>query len=216
MDNIKYIGRQLSNLFPGECSTEEDIKTMQLVSEEVDFRFEFLASRAKVLMRIGKQPDPWHVMKHPIYLYLLSRVLFERGINDAYRIKDRLYCLNKTLHGCSLFYRVNLPKIFFLNYATQIVLGDCIYGENLVVYQGVTVGAYRDKAPTLGKNVVLMPNAIVSGSTCLGDNVVVSAGVAVINKSVPNNTIVFSGEGGNQLIYHPIKNNSYIDYFIDI
>ncbi len=190
---------------------------MRAVASEVDARFEYLASRVKVLVRTGKRADPWHVMKHPIYLYLLSRTLFESGLEDDCRIKDRLYCLNKALHGCSLFYKVKLPKVFFLNYATQIVMGDCVYGENLVVYQGVTIGGHRDKNPVLGNNIVLMPNSIVSGSTILGNNVVVSAGVVVINKTVPDNTLVFAG--GNErsgLVFHPLKSNPYIDYFVSV
>lgn len=217
VDTIKYIARQLANICPGDCTMETDWQTLQSVEARADARFEHLANRARILQRTGTRPDPWHVMKHPIYLYLLSRVLHESGATDEFRIKDRLYCLNKALHGCSLFYKVRLPSVFFLNYATQIVLGDCIYGENLVVYQGVTVGGYRDKNPVLGSNIVLMPNAVISGDTRLGNNVVVSAGVVVINKQVPDNTLVFRGRDGiDELIYHPLKNNSYIDYFLSL
>ena len=203
-------------MYPGDCPVEADIATMQSVVTEVDARFEYLVSRVNILKRTGTSPDPWHVMKHPIYLYLLARVLFERDVADEYRIKDRLYCLNKALHGCSLFYRVKLPMVFFLNYATQIVLGDCVYGENLVIYQGVTVGGYRYKNPVFGNNIVLMPNCVISGSTSIGDNVVVSAGVVVINKKVPDNTLVFGGGSNGELIYHPLKSNPYIEYFVSV
>ena len=113
MDSIVYIARQLSNICPADSPVEADIAAMRAIAPEVDARFEFLVSRVKVLARTGKRADPWHVMKHPIYLYLLSRALFESGMEDDSRIKDRLYCLNKALHGCSLFYKVRLPKVFF-------------------------------------------------------------------------------------------------------
>lgn len=71
-------------------------------------------------------------------------------------------------------------------------LGDCIYGENLVVYQGVTIGGYRDKVLVLGANVVFMSNCVASGSTHLRDNMVIKAGVTYINQIVPDNIIVFS------------------------
>ncbi len=214
MNPPDYIAKQLSSMYPGDCPVETDIATMQSVATEVDARFEYLVSRVNILKRTGTSPDPWHVMKHPIYLYLLSRVLFEKKVADEYRIKDRLYCLNKALHGCSLFYRVKLPAVFFLNYATQIVLSDCVYGENLVIYQGVTVGCYRDKCPALGNNIVLMPNCVISGSSSIGNNVVVSAGVVVINKTVPDNTLVFGGGSNGDLIYHPLKSKPYIEYFV--
>jgi serine O-acetyltransferase len=215
LNNISYILRQLHNIVPADCSEESDAAILYSVMEEVDQRYEYLVSRVRILRRSGTAPDPLHVMKHPIYLYLLARVIFERNVKDDSRLKDRLYCLNKALHGCSLYFKVKMPAVFFLNYATQIVLGDCIYGENLVVYQGVTVGAYREKSPILGNNIVLMPNSIVSGATVLGNNIVVSAGVAVINQVVPDNTIVFGAAVRNsELAFHPLKDLSYVDYFL--
>ena len=215
MNYIKYIARQGANLCPGDCSIDIDIEMLQTVEKEVNDRFEYLASRVTILRRTGINTDPYHVMKHSIYLYLLSRALFENDILDEYRIKDRLYCLNKALHGLDIFYRVKLPTVFLLTYSTQIVLGACVYGENLVVYQGVTCGSTLDNIPVLGSNIVLMPNCVISGSSRIGNNVVVSAGVVIANKQVPDNVIVF-GNGGDSrdLIYHPLKDNRYIDYFI--
>lgn len=215
MDYINYIDHQLRNLYPSQGAEGSDAALLKSAKTEADRRFEHLASRVKVLARTGTSPDPLHVMKHPIYIYLLARVIFEENMVDNYRIKDRLYCLNKALNGCSIYFKIKMPDVFFLNYATQVVLGDCIYGENLVVYQGVTVGGYRDKVPVLGANVVLMPNCVISGSTHLGNNVVVSAGVTCINQIVPDNTIVFSGsDRKSEVNLHALNNTAYVDYFI--
>jgi serine O-acetyltransferase len=216
VDNLSYIERQLRNMYPSEGPDGSDRATLDIVRTEVDQRFEYLASSVRILSRSGSGADPLHVMKHPIYLYLLARVIYERQLQDEYRLKDRLYCLNKALHGCSIYFKVTMPKVFFLNYATQVVLGNSTYGENLVVYQGVTVGGYRDKIPTLGSNVVLMPNCTISGTTVLGNNVVVSAGVACINQIVPDNTIVFGSRSRkSEISLHSLKDRSYVDYYID-
>jgi len=109
-----------------------------------------------------------------------------------------------------------MPKVFFLNYAIAVVLGDCVYGENLVVYQGCTIGSYRDKTPVLGNNVILMPNVVVTGSSRIGNNAVISAGVACVNSVIPDNHIVFSTNKFNCPLYsRPIAENNYIDYFIE-
>jgi serine acetyltransferase len=202
-------------MLPANYPEESDAAILDSVKDEVDRRYQYLVSRVRILRRTGLEPDPFHVMKHPIYLYLLARVIFERNLRDDYRLKDRLYCLNKALHGCSLYFKIKLPAVFFLSYATQVVLANCTYGENLVVLQGVTVGAHREKIPTLGSNIVLMPNSIISGKTILGNNVVVSAGVVVVNQVVPDNTIVFNG-GGGKLTFHPLKDLSYVDDFIEV
>jgi serine O-acetyltransferase len=216
VDNLSYIAHQLRSMYPSDGPAESDRALLDLVQAEADQRFEYLAKRVTILARAGSSPDPLHVMKHPIYLYLLARVIHERKLQDEYRLKDRLYCLNKALHGCSIYFKVAMPKVFFLNYATQIVLGDCTYGENLVVYQGVTVGGYRDKIPTLGSNIVLMPNSTISGTTRLGNNVVVSTGVTCINQVIPDNTIVFSSQSRqSEISLHSLKDGSYLEYFID-
>ncbi|HEB86991.1 MAG TPA: hypothetical protein ENI68_08265 [Gammaproteobacteria bacterium] len=217
MNNINYIERQLHNMYPSDGHAGSDTDILNLVRDEVNQRFEYLASRVKMLARTGCSADSLHVMKSPIYLYLLARVIFERGMEDDSRIKDRIYCLNKSLNGCSIYYKIKMPDVFFLNYATAVVLGDCIYGENLVVYQGVTVGGYRDKVPIVGTSVILMPNCIVTGSTRLGNNVVVSAGVVCVNQIIPDNTIVFSSKNReSEMSMHPLSNsNLYIDYFIN-
>lgn len=217
MDYIHYINYQLHNLYPSsDFSKELDSQLLHNVKSEADERFEYLAKRVSILSRTGSDPDPCHIMKSPLYLYILARVLYEKNFEDQFNLKNRLYCLNKTLNGCSIYFKISLPKVFFINYASGVVLGDCSYGENLVVYQGVTVGGYRDKVPVLGDNVVLMPNAIVSGSTHLGNNVIVSSGVAVINKIIPDNTIVFNSANRESEIYmHRITSSSYIDYFIN-
>ena len=204
-------------MLPADCTKESDEAIVLMVQDEVDVRYEYLVSRVRVLRRTGIEADPFHVMKHPIYLYLLARVIFERNLTDDYRLKDRLYCLNKALHGCSLYFKVKLPSVFFLNYATQVVLGNCTYGENLVVFQGVTVGTYKEKIPTLGKNVVLMPNSIISGATIIGNNVVISAGVVVINQVVPDNTLVFAqATSKSGLTFRHLKDSSYIEHFIEL
>ena len=60
-----------------------------------------------------------------------------------------------------------------------------------------------------------MPNCAVSDSTRLGDNVVVSVGVVVNNKQVPDNILFFGSVGDSkELIYHPLKESRYIDYYI--
>ena len=234
MDYLDYIARQLSSMFPSytpgfrkdvtntdyryltEIESNNDLDLLRAVSKEAEERFSYLASRVKQISRTGTKPDPLHVMKYPIYLYLLSRVLFERQYDDPTRLKDRLYSFNKAVCGCSIYYKISMPKVFFLTYATGVVLGDCVYGENLVVYQGCTIGGYRDKTPVLGNNVILMPNCVVSGSSQIGNNVVISAGVACVNSVIPDNHVVFSTNRFNSPVYsRPITENEYIDYFIE-
>lgn len=81
-----------------------------------------------------------------------------------------------------------------------------------MAYQGVVIGSYRNYAPIIGKKVILMPNVIISGSSVVGDNVVVSTGVKVINKRIPDNKLVFQGPA-NSLVFHDNDGSYFKEFF---
>lgn len=68
-------------------------------------------------------------------------------------------------------------------------------GENLSIYQGVTIGRNPKGAkngidtPSLGDNVSIYTNAVVVGNIKIGSNVKIGAG-AVVVKDVPDNCTV--------------------------
>lgn len=89
---------------------------------------------------------------------------------------------------------------FFIDHGTGIVIGETtIIGDNVRIYQGVTLGALSLKDghnlvntkrhPTIGNNVTIYSNAsILGGNTIVGDNVIIGGGV-FLTKSVPDNAI---------------------------
>lgn len=68
-------------------------------------------------------------------------------------------------------------------------------GENLTVFQGVTLGdsgkinEFGFKNPVLGNNVTIFANAVVAGGITIGNNVKIGAG-SVVLKDVPDNCTV--------------------------
>ena len=145
-------------------------------------------------------PDPYHIMEYPIFLYILGRTIYERKITDTYRIKDRLHSLNKALHGCSIYHTTKLPEEFFLNYATGVVLAPATYGNQFTAYHGVSVTENNGILPTIGNRVTLMPNVTISGNSTIGNNVTISVGTTVIDKSIPDNSLVFQSPTGGVII----------------
>lgn len=210
----EYICHQLAHIVPHPESSSSDKEVIERYIEQATKRFRQCALGITSFSN-NPDPDPWHIQKYPVFLYFLARSIHEAEESDVYRLKDRLYCLNKALHGCSLYYRVKLPNVFLVSYASGVILGNCVYGENLLAYQGVTVGGYRSKAPVLGNNIVLMPNAVISGSTVLGNNVVVSSGVRVINQIIPDNSVVFEGST-KELSVKSTSSTEYIETFFHL
>jgi len=210
-DIFDYTHVQLSSFFPGiTLGTEESLFLKKFKNITLK-RYENCVQSNKIF-KGDTNPDPYHIMKYPIFLYLLSRVIYESGEIDTYRLKDRIHALNKALHGCAIYYTTELPSEFFLNYATGIVLAPAIFGNKLVLYHGVSVTENNKQLPTIGSYVTLMPGVLISGNSIIGDHVTISAGTKVIDKVIEDNSVVFQG-AGNDLIIKKAKKNYSARYF---
>lgn len=88
---------------------------------------------------------------------------------------------------------------FFIDHGAGIVIGETAeIGENVTLYQGVTLGGTgKEKGkrhPTIGSNVVISAGAKVLGSFKVGDNARIGAG-SVVLKEVPCNCTVVGVPG---------------------
>ncbi len=82
----------------------------------------------------------------------------------------------------------------FIDHGHGVVIGEtCIIGDNVTIYQGVTLGGTgKEKGkrhPTIGNNVMISAGAKVLGSFKVGDDSRVGAG-SVVLKEVPENSTV--------------------------
>jgi serine O-acetyltransferase len=88
---------------------------------------------------------------------------------------------------------------FFIDHGAGVVIGETtIIGDNVTLYQGVTLGGTgKEKGkrhPTLGNNIVVSTGAKILGSITIGDNVKIGAG-SVVLKNVPNDCTVVGVPG---------------------
>lgn len=148
----------------------------------------------------GWKLSPLHSVTWMIFLYRVSRILYERShISDA----DTVYYLNKVMHSIDWFYEIDLPIFFFAEHPLGSVLGKAKYGSHFFVYQGTTVGgSYRRGElcyPEIGNMVVLYANSSVIGNSIVGNNVIVSTNCHIVNEVVPDNCMVF-GSSPNLII----------------
>ncbi|MCS6771436.1 MAG: serine O-acetyltransferase [Kiritimatiellae bacterium] len=93
---------------------------------------------------------------------------------------------------------------FFIDHATGVVIGEtCVIGNNVKIYQGVTLGArsfpldergfpikHIKRHPTVEDGVVIYANAtILGGNTVIGRGSTIGGNV-FLTESVPSNTVV--------------------------
>ncbi|MBB3114266.1 serine O-acetyltransferase [Paenibacillus phyllosphaerae] len=87
----------------------------------------------------------------------------------------------------------------FIDHGMGVVIGEtCEIGDNVVIYQGVTLGGTgKEKGkrhPTIGNNVVIGSGSKVLGSFTVGDNVNIGSN-AVVLREVPSNSTVVGNPG---------------------
>lgn len=131
--------------------------------------------------------DHLHGDQYAMWLYLLSNQLYRDGAPAAWCKK--LFLLNKALHGCDVFYEVELPSIFLLVHPLGTVLGRGRYSDFLIAYQRVGIGSNRDVYPTLGRHVTLRPGSAVLGNVTVGDNCSIAAESLMLDRDLAPNSV---------------------------
>lgn len=103
--------------------------------------------------------------------------------------------VSKFFTGIEIHPGAKIGRRFFIDHGTGVVIGEtCEIGNNVVLYQGVTLGGTgKEKGkrhPTLQDNVLVASGAKVLGSITIGENSKVGAGSVVLKDVPPNATVV--------------------------
>lgn len=135
-----------------------------------------------------------------IFVYRYAHVLYQMKVPFIPRIMTE-YAHGET--GIDINPGANIGEYFFIDHGTGIVIGETTdIGNNVKIYQGVTLGALSTRKgqqlsgvkrhPTIEDNVVIYANTtILGGETIIGAKSVV-AGNTFVTKSIPANTKVAS------------------------
>ncbi len=138
---------------------------------------------------------------HAVTVYRLAHELWEMDVPLMPRIMTE-YAHGRT--GTDIHPGATIGQRFFIDHATGVVIGETTeIGENVKIYQGVTLGALsfpkdeRGRAikglkrhPTIEDNVTIYANAtILGGQTVIGRGVTV-AGNTFVTESITADSLV--------------------------
>ena len=120
---------------------------------------------------------------HKLYLkkhYFLARWVSQRGVRKT---------------GIEIHPGATIGKGLFIDHGSGVIIGEtAILGDNITLYQGVTLGGtgkeQGKRHPTLEDNVMVSAGAKVIGSFTIGKNSKIGAGSVVIEEVPPNCTVV--------------------------
>ncbi len=131
-----------------------------------------------------------------IVVYRIAHFLSVSGVPVIPRIMSE-YAHGKT--GIDINPAAVIGEKFFIDHGTGVVIGEsCNIGDNVKIYQGVTLGALsvkkelmnKKRHPTIGNNVTIYANAtILGGETVIGENSVIG-GNTWVTKAVPPGSLV--------------------------
>lgn len=155
---------------------KEEIKVIRQRDPAIHSSMEvFLYPSFKVMMH--------YRVAHKLYLkkhYFLARWVSQRGVRKT---------------GIEIHPGAQIGKGFFIDHGNGVIIGEtAIIGDNVTLYQGVTLGGtgkeQGKRHPTVGNNVMISAGAKVLGSFKIGDNSKIGAGSVVLEEVPPNSTVV--------------------------
>lgn len=139
---------------------------------------------------------PLEVLLYPSFRVMLSyrkaHRLYERGHFFHARLVSQR-AARKT--GIEIHPGATIGKGFFIDHGSGVIIGEtAIVGDNVTLYQGVTLGGTGKETgkrhPTIGDNVMISAGAKIIGSFTVGENSKIGAGSVVLEEVPPNCTVV--------------------------
>ncbi|MBQ6376031.1 MAG: serine acetyltransferase [Lachnospiraceae bacterium] len=131
-----------------------------------------------------------------LYAIMVYRIAHELVLLDVPMIPRMMSEHAHSLTGIDINPGATIGRYFFIDHGTGIVIGETTeIGDNVKIYQGVTLGALstrkgqklrgRKRHPTIGNNVTIYAGAsILGGESVIGEGAVIGAN-AFITSSIP-------------------------------
>ncbi|MCL2574725.1 MAG: serine O-acetyltransferase [Defluviitaleaceae bacterium] len=159
----------------------------------------------RYLARFIRKNDPAIRSNIELLLYQgLWAIIFHRIAHQLYKMQ--FFLLSRFISQISRFFtgiEIHPGAIIgngvFIDHGAGVVIGEtCEIGDNVVIYQGVTLGGTgKDtgkRHPTIENNVIIGAGTAVLGPIKVGRGSKLGAGTVVLRDVPPNSTVV--GERG--------------------
>jgi serine O-acetyltransferase len=128
---------------------------------------------------------------HAIWAHRIAHALYKRRLFFIARVISQI---SRFFTGIEIHPGAKIGRRFFIDHGMGVVIGEtCEIGDNVTLYQGVTLGGTgKEKGkrhPTVKNNALIASGAKVLGNITIGENSKVGAG-SVVLKDVPDNSTV--------------------------
>ena len=135
--------------------------------------------------------------------------------------KHRWYVVAGLFPNCPVFTGIEIHpgatigEGLFIDHGAGVIIGETAeIGDNVTIYQGVTLGGTgKEKGkrhPTIGNNVMISAGAKILGSFTVGDYAKIGAGAVVLHPVPPNSTVV--GVPGRVVVQDGVRVGHELDH----
>jgi serine O-acetyltransferase len=129
---------------------------------------------------------------HAVWAHRVAHWFFNRRM---YTIARLISQVSRFFTGIEIHPGAKIGNKLFIDHGMGVVIGEtCEIGDNVVLYQGVTLGGTgKEKGkrhPTIGNNVVIGSGAKILGSFKIGEYSYVGANAVVLQEVPPHSTVV--------------------------
>ncbi|MBQ3035390.1 MAG: serine O-acetyltransferase [Lachnospiraceae bacterium] len=160
-----------------------------------------IIKRIKNEIAIVKERDPAIHNSMEVLLYPSFKVMLHYRL--AHKLYNRkMYFLARYISqraarrtGIEIHPGATIGEGLFIDHGNGVIIGETtIIGNNVTLYQGVTLGGtgkeHGKRHPTICDNVMISAGAKVLGSFTVGENSKIGAGSVVLEEVPPNCTVV--------------------------
>ena len=160
-----------------------------------------IIKRIKNEIAIVKERDPAIRNSMEVLLYPSFKVMLHYRL--AHKLYNRkMYFLARYISqraarktGIEIHPGATIGEGLFIDHGNGVIIGETtIIGNNVTLYQGVTLGGtgkeHGKRHPTICDNVMISAGAKVLGSFTVGENSKIGAGSVVLEEVPPNCTVV--------------------------
>ena len=110
----------------------------------------------------------------------MRRLRLRGDFRAARRIQKKL----ELKYGILISHKAKIGRNFYIKHPIGVVIGKgAAIGDNVTVFQNVTIGGKNGEFPKIGNDVTIYANACIVGSVEIGDDTIIGAG-AVVTKNI--------------------------------
>ncbi|MFI3208396.1 MAG: serine O-acetyltransferase EpsC [Eubacteriales bacterium] len=160
-----------------------------------------IISYIKEEIEVIRERDPAIKTSLEVLLYPSFKAILHYRLAHKLYIKKKYFraryisqrAVRKT--GIEIHPGATIGRGLFIDHGSGVIIGEtAILGDNITLYQGVTLGGTGNEQgkrhPTLEDNVMVSAGAKVIGSFTVGKNSKIGAGSVVVKEVPPNCTVV--------------------------